>query len=136
MIVADANIIVYATLTGDMTPLARRLRGLDPVWVVPSLCRHELANALLSHVKYGNLSGDDIPTVWDSFSLVIDGNEHDMHLPSVVRLAAERDISAYDAQYVALARQIGKYLVTEDKRLISRCPDEAQSLSQYLESQS
>ena len=133
MIVADANVIVYATIASEKTFLARRLRRLDPLWSVPSLCRHELANALSSHVMYGNLTEKIIPAAWGAFSSVIDGNEHDVHMQSAVRLAVERGISAYDAQYVALARRLNAPLVTEDKKLRARCPDETHSIAEYLQ---
>ena len=134
MIVVDANVIVYATIASEKTPLARRLRRLDPLWSVPSLCRHELASALSSHIRHGDLSEGAIPAAWDAFFSAIAGNEHDVHLQSAVRLAVERGISAYDAQYAVLARELNAPLVTEDKRLRSRCPDETRSMQEHLQS--
>lgn len=134
MIVVDANVVAYATIKGAKTPVARQLRAVDRHWVMPSLCRHELANVLLSHVRSGTFTEQDIVPIWDKIALVTEGNEREVSLPSVVRLANERSISAYDAQYVWLARELNKPLITEDRQLISRCTDVAHSMSQYLES--
>jgi predicted nucleic acid-binding protein len=54
-------------------------------------------------------------------------------MPLALRLAGELDLSAYDAQYVALARALAAPLVTEDRKLRRILPHEALSMSQYLQ---
>ena len=132
MIVVDANIVAYWVIEGDKTPLARRLRSLHPVWVVPSLCRHELASVLSVYFKHGGMDADDVAMLWESFTSVIEGHEYETAFPEAIMLARDHDISAYDAQYVLLAHQLSKPLITEDKKLCTQCPDKAQSMSQYL----
>lgn len=132
MIVVDANIVAYWVIDGDKTPLARRLRSLHPVWAVPSLCRHELANVLSVYFKHGGINADDVPMLWEGFISVIDGHEYEVAFPDAIRLARDHAISAYDAQYVLLAHQLSKPLVTEDKKVCAQCPDRAQSMSQCL----
>jgi len=51
----------------------------------------------------------------------------------VLKIAMEREISAYDAQFVAAAVELGVPLVTADKRILSRCPDLAVSLSDFVD---
>ena len=133
MIVVDANVVAYATIKGTKTPVARQLRAAERHWVMPSLCRHELANVLLSHVRSGHFTEQDIGQIWDKFALVLEGNEREVSLVSAVRLANERSISAYDAQYVWLASELNMPLITEDRQIISRCTDVARSMSQHLE---
>ena len=134
MIVVDANIIVYRVIVGEKTTLARQVERLDSVWVVPLLCKHELANVLLQQMNRNRVSSEEIPSVWADFEAIIGDNEHEVPMSSVVLLAHERGITTYDAQYVWLARKLGTELVTEDKKLRSRCPDETRSMQEHLQS--
>ena len=50
----------------------------------------------------------------------------------VLRLAVSRAISAYDAQFVVLARTLRTILITADRRLVRQCPDEAIHVSHFI----
>jgi predicted nucleic acid-binding protein len=53
------------------------------------------------------------------------------HLESL-EISGECNISAYDAQFVALARELGVPLITQDRKLLRVAPGEAMSMKQYL----
>jgi len=46
----------------------------------------------------------------------------------VLKTAVEREISAYDTQFVAAAAEFDVLLVTADKRILTKCPGIAISL--------
>jgi len=50
-------------------------------------------------------------------------NEFQVQSKDVIELAAESGCSAYDCEYVALARDSGVKLVTTDKELLKAFPD-------------
>jgi predicted nucleic acid-binding protein len=51
---------------------------------------------------------------------------------AVLELAVEHGLSAYDAQYAALAQRLGVELVTEDRRLLRALPAVAISMREFL----
>ena len=133
MIVVDANIIAYRSIEGQKTALAIQIEQLDSVWAVPALCRHELASVLLQHVRHDRISREDVPSFWDGVEAIIGGNAHEVPLPEAVVLAHERNISAYDAQYLWLAQELETDLITEDKKLIASSPRNVFSMQRYIE---
>jgi predicted nucleic acid-binding protein len=50
---------------------------------------------------------------------------YDVSTEAVLRLVDETGHSAYDGEYVALARQLGVALVTGDQQVVDRFPDTA-----------
>lgn len=50
---------------------------------------------------------------------------------SVLSLTDKSTCSAYDCEFVALARQLSVMLVTEDKKILAEFPDVAVTLDQY-----
>ena len=49
-----------------------------------------------------------------------------------LELAVRHDISAYDAQFIALAESLDVPLISEDHRLRERCPERVFSMSEYI----
>ena len=133
MIVVDANIVAYWTIKGAQTEAATRLRVADPVWVVPALCQHELLNVLWMYMRGDEMTLPQAIAVWDDCKAVIEGSGYEVPAHEILSLAQERNITAYDAQYVVLARELGVPLITEDKKLQSRCPDEARSMQEHIQ---
>lgn len=131
MIVADANVIAYWLIEGEFTELARRLYDREPIWVVPDLCRHELANVIASYVKHRAMVVADVPSLWQGIELLVDGREYDIDFCEVIALAVNKGFSAYDAQYLYLANSLGVPLITQDKKLVISS-DSAFTMAQYL----
>ncbi len=132
MIVADANVIAYWLIEGEFTALARRLYDREPTWVVPALCRHELANVIANYVKHRAMVVADVPLLWRNLESLVGGREYDVDYVEVIALAANNGISAYDAQYLYLAKSLGVLLITQDKRLATST-DSAFTMAQYMD---
>jgi predicted nucleic acid-binding protein len=82
---------------------------------VPELARYEVVNALARKVSHGEVQADDLPAVWaelDALPIIyhplIDGVE-----TISLAISLERR-SAFDAAYVALARELDAELWTLD----------------------
>jgi predicted nucleic acid-binding protein len=128
MIVVDSNVIAYCWINGERTALAHRLRRLDPDWHAPLLWRSELRNILAGYRRDGSLGGDQIRSIMAAAEAGLAGCEH--HLPSdrVFSVIEGGRLSAYDAEFVALAEILGVRLVTEDRAILAACPGRASTL--------
>lgn len=60
------------------------------------------------------------------------GAEHEVEWRSVLALVQASDCSAYDCEFVALARQLGTKLVTMDGKLLRAFAHDAQALAHSL----
>ena len=130
MIVADTNLIVYLFITGDQTTLAQKVLDLDPQWIVPPLWQSEFRNVLASSMRRGmtlleakQIMEDVLKTL--EKRQIIPGNE------VILELIAESDCTAYDCEFIALAKQLGIQVVTADKQLLRQFPDWAISLEEF-----
>jgi predicted nucleic acid-binding protein len=61
--------------------------------------------------------------------------EHEYAVPTdlVLDATTESTCSAYDCEFVVLARQLSVSLVTADRRVLKEFPSEARSISHYVE---
>lgn len=131
MIAVDTNVVVYLFIEGELTAAARALREADPHWRLPPPWQHEYLNVLAAYVRSG---GTDIATARDlwrtAVHLLADG-ECAVNMEEALDLAVTHGISAYDAQFVALAQTLRVNLITEDRRLLKRFEGLAIPLSSF-----
>lgn len=131
MIVADTNLVCYLLIEGEQTMAARRIRGRDADWQLPPLWRSEFLNVLATAVRAGVLDERQALSTWWVASDLFSGHEGEPDGDRVLTLALERQISAYDAQFVALAEDLGAPLVTGDLLIVERCPEIAISIGDF-----
>jgi predicted nucleic acid-binding protein len=132
VIVVDTNVVAYLLIEGEKTAQARALWKRDRDWCAPSLWRHEFLNILATLVKVEGLPRAQASALWTNAVELLAGGERALEMMEALRLAGQRGISAYDAQFVALAQRLGVFLVTEDRRLREACPEATRSLSAVL----
>ena len=123
MIVADVNLIVYLLTDTPQREQAVALYQEDSDWRLPPLWRHELLNVLATLTRQTVITGEQAVTLWHNALGLFAGREQDPDMDRSLRLAIEHRISAYDAQYVALAEALECLLVTADKRLRRKFPE-------------
>jgi predicted nucleic acid-binding protein len=133
MIVVDSNVIAYCWIHGERTVQAHRLRQLDPDWHAPVLWRSELRNILAGYRRDGSLDGGQVRLIMAAAEAGFAGREH--HLPSgrVFAVTESHRLSAYGAEFVALAEILGVPLVTEDRAILRSWPGRALSLDAAIE---
>ena len=132
MIVADANVVAALYFEGVDTEDARRLLECDGDWLVPELWQHEMLNIAASYAKFTQTSLARVAVVWEHAAAQFGSRMRPVNMMETLRLAAKSGISAYDAQYVFLAQELGVWLVTQDKKLRAAVPDRALSLREAL----
>jgi predicted nucleic acid-binding protein len=123
MIVVDTNVISYLLLPTPYTSAAERLFQSDCDWAAPVLWRSEMRNVLALYLRKDLLRMDQD---------LMKGNEYQVTSTAVLSLAAHSGCSAYDCEFVSLARDLGTLLVTADEALVSSFPDQARPLAGFV----
>lgn len=131
MIVVDTNVVAYLLIPGDQTEAARRAFTRDPAWAAPLLWRSELRNVLALYVRRGHLALVDAQAVQAAGESLLAGREYAVDSAEVLVLAAASGRSAYDCEFVALARALGLPLLTSDRQLLTSFAGTAVGLAAY-----
>ena len=132
VIVVDTNLVAYFLIPGDRTPLADAAFEKDPDWAVPALWRSEFRNVLALHVRQGLLTLERALEIGAEGEDLLDGSEYPVATPQVLHLAVASRRSAYDCEFIALARELGVPLVTSDRRLAAAFAPTAVLLDDYV----
>jgi predicted nucleic acid-binding protein len=128
MIVVDTNVISYLLLPTPMTPAAEMLYQSDPEWAAPVLWRSELRNVLALYLRKDLLPLNRALAVQEEAERLMSGQEFQVQSNAVLQLAQASGCSAYDCEFIAVARDLGTSLVTADKGLRAAFPDIARAL--------
>lgn len=134
MIVVDANILVPFWMSTDFSSIAAKVHETDSEWVAPYLWRSEVRNAMTLYMRQDLLSLGEALEFLEKAEEQMRDMEFHVNSTSVMRLAGESNATAYDCEYISLAKELGLPLVTIDRKLLASFPDIALSPEQYLES--
>ena len=134
MIVADTNLISYLLIEGEQTEAARAVWGADPDWRMPPLWRAEFLMVLVLSTRAGVLDRDSALLAWRRATALFGACEIDPEGERVLAVALRDGLSAYDAQFVALAEDLGVYVVTADKGILRARPDLARAMGEFAPS--
>lgn len=128
MIVVDTNIIACFYLPNEFTDRAEQLQIDEPVWAAPILWRSGMRNVLALYIRKNLLSLEHALEIQAEAESLMKENEFESNSQDVLRLVHDSSCSAYDCEFVALARTLGTKLATLDKRILENFPDTAISL--------
>jgi len=132
MIVVDTNIIGYLYLTSDRSTQAEQALLKDPLWAAPLLWRSELRSVLTLYVRKRLLSLADAQQVMEEALHLMQGREYEIASHQVLSLAAASTCSAYDCEFIALAKDLNVSLITADKQVLSQFPEVAAPLAEFI----
>lgn len=135
MIVVDTNIIHYCWVRGQNTEVAQAVRQKDPEWHVPVLWRSELRNVLTAYLRRKLLTRAQIVGILKTADQALAECEHIIPDDLVLDVVASSTLTAYDAEFVALAAALSVPLVTGDKAVLKAFPDQALTMEAFLKSQ-
>jgi predicted nucleic acid-binding protein len=135
MIVVDVNIIAYLLIAGERTAEAQALYALDPDWVAPDLWRDEFLNILATYVRHGGAELEAAKQLWQIAVDLFGVKEQRADPLSTLELSTRFRVSAYDAQYLAVAAGLGARLLTEDRALRQSAPEHTTTPHEFLDSQ-
>ena len=129
MIVADTNLIAYLAMPSPYTEAAERLLGREPEWVAPVLWRSEFRNVLALYLRKGLIRFEQALDIQAEMESLFQGKEYEVASLDVLSLVNQSECSAYDCEFVALAKGLGVQLVTMDRKLVSCFPNTATLLT-------
>ena len=132
MIVVDTNIIHYCWVRGVHTDVAQAVRRRDPDWHAPILWRSELRNVLTAYLRRESLSREQIVEILDAADQALAGSEHVIADQLVLDVVEGSMLTAYDAEFVALASALSVPLVTADKTVLKAFPDRAMTMEAFV----
>lgn len=132
MIVVDTNVIHYCWVRGQHTEVAQAVRRQDPDWHVPNLWRSELRNVLTTYLRRKLMSREQIVRILDEANQALAGSEHIIADELVLDVVAGSTLTAYDAEFVALASALSVPLVTADKAVLKAFPDRALTMQAFV----
>jgi len=122
MIVADTNLVASLLIEREQSDVARAVWSKDSDWMLPPLWRSEFLNVLTISVRAGVLTLADAHETWRLALALFDDSEIEPAGDDVLDMAAERKLTAYDAQFAVAAAQLHVPLVTSDRDLLKVCP--------------
>ena len=128
MIVVDTNVVSYLYLTGERSQQAEQLLSLDSHWCAPVLWRSEFRSVLGLYLRKGLLTLAEVLLILEQAEELLGDHEYEVPSADIMQLVNQSECSAYDCEFVALAKYLGVPLVTADKKLLRKFPDIAISL--------
>jgi predicted nucleic acid-binding protein len=132
VIVVDSNVLAAKCLTSARTDTAEQVEQIDPVWIVPPLWRYEFQNFLAKAIWARQIMPGDAVGIWREVLARMSDNEHEPSGGKVLELAARHRITGYDANFIALAMEMGVVCVTEDTELHDKFPGEALCMDSFI----
>lgn len=132
VIVVDTNVIAYCFIRSGLTEVAQQVRARDADWHAPFLWRSEFRNVLCGYLRRGLFPLADLELVRAATEQALTGREHFVSGQRVLSVAATSGLSACDAEFVALAEDLGVPLVTTDAGVLKAFPHRAIAMQDYL----
>jgi len=132
VIVVDTNVIHYCWVRGQYTKVAQAVRRQDPDWHAPILWRSELRNVLTAYLRRELMSREQILGILNAADQALAGGEHIIADELVLDVVMDSRLTAYDAEFVALAGALSVPLVTADKAVLKTFPDRALTMEAFV----
>ena len=125
MIVVDTNVMVRLVVGGRQGADAARLFLRNPEWAAPMILMSELTNVLLGFVRQGSMTRDQAKAMCDDAAMVLGPRVVSVSADHVMDVALECGLTAYDAEFVVVARELGVRLATGDRAILKGAGDVA-----------
>jgi len=131
VIVVDTNVIAATVLASEWSALAELLLSREAEWAAPVLWRSEFRNILATQIRTGRFELSAALGKSETVENMMAGREFSVDSASVLRLAVASRCTAYDCEFVALARHLGTPLVTLDRQVLAAFPSVAVELGAF-----
>lgn len=132
MIVVDTNIITYLLLPSKHTEQAERLLEHDINWAAPLLWRSEFRSVLTLYLRKQLINFEQAVQLQEEAEALMQNNEYESNSIDVLSVVTSSNCSAYDCEFVALAKTLKTQMITMDKQILREFPETAVSLVSYF----
>ncbi|MDP0497712.1 MAG: type II toxin-antitoxin system VapC family toxin [Verrucomicrobiota bacterium JB024] len=135
MIVVDTTVLAPLLLPGANTPWAQQAYERDPAWASSPLWRSELRNVLARYQREHRVEPAACLEIMNAAEEKMHPRQYNILSETVIFLAAQSECSAYECEYVALAKELNVPLVTANERLLAAFPTFAVPLERFARGQ-
>jgi predicted nucleic acid-binding protein len=104
----------------------------DADWIVPILWRSEFRNALAGSIRRRSLTAEEAIAIANLAEVMLHQKEFTVSTSMVLQLVSTSHCSAYDCEFVALAKEQRVPLVTVDRQVLHDFPKIAISLEKFV----
>ena len=132
MLIVDTNVLAYLLIEGDHTAAARLLHRRDDDWRSEAFIMIEFTNVLTASIAARRMNLVLAQRSLADATSLLHGKLALFPHDSLLSLAVQYRVTAYDARFLALAQQLNCRLVTEDAKLRAAAPKLTQSLAEAL----
>lgn len=132
MVVTDVNVIAYLLIPGERSLLAEKAFRKDPDWIVPLLWKSEFRNIVALYMRQTGMPLAQAESTVERAESLVRGNEYNVQSKSVLTWIVDSKLSAYDAEYAALAKDLSVKLITVDKKLLREASFVAVGLEDFV----
>jgi predicted nucleic acid-binding protein len=132
VLIVDTNVVAFLLIEGDYTAAARLLHRRDDDWRSEAFIMVEFANMLTASIAARRMDLMLAQRFLADATSLLQGRLTSIPHDSVLALAVQYRVTAYDARFLALAHQLDSRLVTEDAKLRAAAPKLTQSLAEAL----
>lgn len=101
------------------------------MWAAPPLWRSEFRNVVALYLRQGHLTLADALQYMQEAEALLQGREFEIPSAPVLELSQQSGCSAYDCEFVHLARELNVPLVTSDQRVLRAFSGLAVSLQNF-----
>jgi predicted nucleic acid-binding protein len=116
LIVVDTNLIVALAIKTAESGLAEAVQRRDQEWIAPALWESEFRNVLVGLMRAGVIGQ---PTALAAHKFALETvQSHGVATSAVLRLAETHGITAYDAEFAALAEWLEIPCLSFDEHLL------------------
>lgn len=117
--------MVQLVAVGDEYAAAAELLRKDAAWSAPPTLMSELRNVLVGFVRRGAITEGQANAMAEDASGILGERIAGVSGRQSIAAALECGLTAYDSEFVVLARSLGVPLATLDRAILSRAPDVA-----------
>ncbi|MCE9588648.1 MAG: type II toxin-antitoxin system VapC family toxin [Verrucomicrobia bacterium] len=131
MIIADASLVSFLFLEGEVSGTVRELYRRDTDWVTPPILNHEMLN-ILAAVGRADDTALAMEELWKEIRMRLGSRQQIPDPMRALRMAIDLGVSGSEAQYLALSQQLSVPMVSCDQRLLEHLPKLVVSPEVYL----
>jgi predicted nucleic acid-binding protein len=132
MVIVDTNIIAPLYVRSARTDTVAELFAHDAVWRTEPLALIELSNVLITYERSRHITAATARDCLNRAAAFLQPHFFRVSHQAALEAALDYRVTAYDARFLALARQVGARLITEDAKLRAAAPALTQSLAEAL----
>lgn len=132
MIVADTNLIAGLYTDVAQRDLVKAVYAKDRDWAAPYLWRSEFRNVMAMYLRKKLLKTEQAIQITHWAEDQMSMNEYWPISARVLDLVSASGCTAYDCEFVSIANDLGRPLVTFDKKILQQFPSVAVSPVEFV----